>query len=152
MSLGNGNKGENQIMVVAEKLEYKTPSHMADAGAAPATVSAAPLIGTWKNINPSTRDIVEVVIAASGSGISVNVYGACSPTPCNWGSVAGTAYAANVSSSPAVAFSAQYSFSFAQVLVVGTHAGKHLNVQTFTNFTDGSGRSNLHTADQLAKS
>jgi hypothetical protein len=139
-------------MVVAEKLEYKAPSHMADAGAAPAVVSAAPLIGTWKNVNPATQDIVEVVIAGSGSSISVNVYGACSPTPCNWGTVAGAAYAASVSSSPAVAFSAQYSLSFAQVLVVGHHNGKHMNLQTFTNFTDGSGRSNLYTTDQLLKS
>lgn len=138
-------------MVVTEKLEYKTPSHLADAGAAPATISAAPLIGTWKNVNPSTRDIVEVVIAASGSGISVNVYGACSPTPCNWGPVTGTAYAASVSARPAVAFSAQYSFSFAQVTVVGHHTGQHLTIQTFTNFTDGSGRSNLYTTDQMAK-
>jgi hypothetical protein len=139
-------------MVVAEKLEYKAPSHMADAGAQPATVSAASLIGTWKNVNPATRDIVQVVIAASGAGISVNVYGACSPTPCNWGAVAGIAYAANVSATPAVAFSAQYSFSFAQVEVVGHHNGKHMTLQTFTNFTDGSGRSNLYTADQLTKS
>ena len=139
-------------MVVAEKLEYKAPSHMAEAGAAPAIVSAAPLIGTWKNVNPSTRDIVQVVIAASGSGISVTLYGACSPTPCNWGTVAGTPYAASVSSSPAVAFSAQYGLSFAQVVVVGHHNGKHLTIQTFTNFTDGSGRSNMYTTDQLAKS
>jgi hypothetical protein len=139
-------------MLVAEKLEYKAPSHVSEAGAAPATVSAASLIGTWKNVDPSTKDIVQVVIASSGSGISVTLYGACSPTPCNWGSVSGTAYAANVSSSPAVAFSAQYTLSFAQVIVVGHHNGKQLTLQTFTNFTDGSGRSNLYTTDQLAKS
>src|SRR5580704_8259342 len=93
--------------------EFKAPSHIAETGATAAVVSATPLLGTWTNINHATRDLVKIVIAASGAGISVDTFGACSPTPCNWGSAPGLAYAANVSSSPAVAFSAQYKFSFA---------------------------------------
>jgi hypothetical protein len=67
------------------------------------------------------------------------------------GLVPGLAYAANVSSTPAVAFSAQYTFSFAKVIVTGQLQGSRLLVETFTEFTDGSGRSNLYTTDQMAK-
>lgn len=116
-----------------------------------AVVSPATLIGTWTNINKSTTDLVKIVIAAAGGGFSVDAFGACSPTPCNWGSVPGIAYAANVSSGTAVAFCAQYSFGFANATIIG-HLQEHkLLVETFTEFTDGSGRSNLYTTDQMVK-
>src|SRR5580704_12576921 len=99
--------------------DYKAPAHMAEAGAPAAVVSPAPLLGTWTNTNHATRDIVKIIIAAAGAGISVDVFGACTPTPCVWGVVPGTAYAANVGATPAEAFSAQYKFSFALVTVVG---------------------------------
>jgi hypothetical protein len=56
-----------------------------------------------------------------------------------------------VSSSAAIAFSAQYKFSFAQTMVVGYLHGHQLVVETLTQFTDGSGRSNLYTTDHMAK-
>jgi len=132
--------------------QFKAPSHVAGAAAAPpAVVSPAPLTGTWTNTNKATRDIVKIVIAASGGGISVEAFGACSPTPCDWGSVPGIVYAATVSASKATAFSAQYKFSFGQATIAGHLHEGHLLIQTFTQFTDGSGRSNLFTTDQLAK-
>jgi hypothetical protein len=138
-------------MTPQQKLVYKAPSQMAAAGAPAAHVSSTPLIGTWKNTNHATNDIVEIIIAASGANISVQTFGACTPTPCDWGSAPGIAYSANVGSSQAVAFSANYKFSFANVTVTGHHAGKFLELQTFTEFTDGSGRSNMYTTDQMAK-
>jgi hypothetical protein len=136
---------------VSTKHEYMTPSQMVEGAATAAAVASAPLVGTWNNVNPATRDVVKVVIAAAGSGIKVDAFGACSPTPCNWGSVAGLAYAANVSSSPAVAFSAQYKFSFSQVILVGHLQGKNLIIETFTHFTDNSGRSDYYSTDTMAK-
>jgi hypothetical protein len=151
LSLDSESKQEDKNLTPKSTSEYKAPSHMAGTGATPAVVSPAALIGTWTNTNPATKDLVKIVISAAGSGISVETFGACVPTPCPWGSVPGTAYAANVSSSPAVAFSAQYKFSFSQVIVVGHLQGQYLEVETFTLFTDGSGRSNLYTTDQMAK-
>jgi len=131
--------------------DYKAPSHMLGAGAAPAVASPAALVGTWNNTDHATRDIVKIVIAAAGSNITADVFGACSPSPCVWGTVPGFAYAANVSSTPSVAFTAQYTFSFAKVIVTGHLNGKFLDLETFTEFTDGSGRSNLYTTDQMAR-
>lgn len=136
---------------MSTKHAFKAASQVAEAGATAATVSPSPLVGTWTNTNTATNDLVKIIIAASGAGITVNAFGACSPTPCDWGSVPGIVYAANVSSSPAVAFSAQYAQGFAQVIVVGHHAGKNLVVETFTQFTDGSGRSNYYSTDTMAK-
>ena len=136
---------------VSSKHEYMTPSQIVEGAATAAAVVSTPLVGTWKNINPATRDLVKVVIAAAGSAIKVEAFGACSPTPCDWGSVAGLAYAASVSSSPAVAFSAQYKFSFSQVILVGHLQGKNLIIETFTHFTDGSGRSDYYATDTMVK-
>ena len=139
-------------MTTTQKSEFKAPSQVADDTASPALItSVAPLLGIWKNIDKSTRDLVEIVISGSASSPSVQVYGACSPTPCDWGSVTGIAYAANVSAPEGIAFSALYNFSFSKVIVVGHLKGRHLDVETFTEFTDGSGRSNLYTSDTMAK-
>ena len=136
-------------MTAVSKPEYRTPSQVAKSGAHPAIVSPAPLVKTWTNVNHATNDIVKIVISMSGMSFKVDVFGACVPNPCSWGTVAAIPYAANVSSSPAVAFSAHYSFSFAQVILVGHLLGKEMILETFTQFTDGSGRSNLYTTDTM---
>jgi hypothetical protein len=136
---------------VSTKHEYMTPSQIVEGAAKAAAVTATPLLGTWNNVNPATRDVVKVVIAAAGSGIKVDAFGACSPTPCNWGNVAGLAYSASVSSSAAIAFSAQYKFSFSQVILTGHLQGKNLIIETFTHFTDGSGRDDYYSTDTMAK-
>jgi hypothetical protein len=136
---------------VSTKHEYMTPSQIFEGAAKAAAVTSAPLVGTWKNINSATRDLVKIVITASGSEIKVDAFGACSPTPCNWGNVAGMVYAASVASGPAVAFSAQYKFSFSQVILVGHLQGRELIVETFTHFTDGSGRSDYYSTDTMVK-
>src|SRR5947209_5534290 len=80
----------------------------------PELVAANPLAGTWVNCDHKTRSIVRLVIAASGKGISVHGFGACTPTPCDWGIAPGLMYAENVTASPAVAFTATYTFAFKQ--------------------------------------
>jgi hypothetical protein len=129
--------------------DYMASSHLATGGAKPAAVCAASLFGTWKNISSSTRDLVKIVIVRSATGIAVETFGACAPTPCRWGSVMGLAYASTVSSSPAIAFTAQYTFTFSHVILIGYLHGRELLVETFTQFTDGSGRSNLYSSDTL---
>jgi hypothetical protein len=138
-------------MTTVTKPESKAPSQEVDLKASPATVSANPLVGTWTNTNTATRDLVKIVIAATHTGISVHAYGACVPTPCDWGAVAALDYASSVSSTAAVAFSAQYTFSFSKVILTGHLDGKLLTVESFTEFTDGSGRNNYYSAMQMKK-
>ena len=133
--------------------EFNLPSDVAGKAAPKAAVVApSALVGTWNNCDPATRGLVRVVIAASGSAITVHAFGACTPTPCDWGVVPGLAYAADVSSSAAVAFTAHYKFSFKDTIVTGILDQRTLIVETFNHFTDGSGRSDYYSRAYLCHS
>ena len=136
------------------KREFKAPADLAQKAAevrAAAAVGPAALLGTWNACDGATRGPVKVVIAASGAGITVNVFGACTPTPCDWGKVPGRSYAADVSSTVAVAFSAHYKFSFVDTIVTGVLDSGSLRVETFNHFTDGSGRSDYYSRGYFCK-
>jgi len=141
---------------MAEEYEFNAPADQpeeaeAEREAAAAVVGPAALVGTWNACDAATRSLVRVVIAASGAGITVHAFGACTPTPCDWGSVPGLAYAADVSSSVAVAFTARYKFKFKEVIVTGVLDNGSLRVETFNNFTDNSGRSDYYTRGYFCK-
>ena len=110
-----------------------------------AVVSPSALLGTWNACDPDTSGLVRVVLAASGSGMTVQVFGACHPTPCDWGVEPAIAYAANVSATESVAFTATYKFSFKKVIVTGVLDSGSMRVETFNRFTDGSGRSDYYS-------
>lgn len=142
---------------MAEENEFNAPADLleeaeAEREALAAVVGPAALVGTWNACNAATRNLVRVVIAASGSAITVQALGACTPTPCDWGSVPGLAYAANVTASTAVAFTARYEFSFKEVIVTGVLDNGSLIVETFNHFTDGSGRSDYYSKGYFCKS
>ena len=116
-----------------------------------AAVVATPLVGTWVNCDHHTRGLVRLMIAASGNEITVHGFGACSPTPCDWGVVNGLIYADNVTATPAVAFSAVYTFGFKQTTLVGRMQNGALIVETFDHFTDHSGRSDYYSMNILSQ-
>jgi hypothetical protein len=109
------------------------------------------LLGTWVNVNSATRDIVKVVLTNNGGALGVHAYGACSPTPCDWGEVTGQAYAASVSGGKAVAFTANYAFGFKDTILTGHLDHDHLIVDDFNVFEDGSGRSAYFTEGTFKK-
>ena len=117
----------------------------------PAVLVANPLVGTWINCNHHTRSIVRLVIATSGKEITVHGFGACSPTPCDWGTAPGMIYAENVTASPAVAFTAMYNFGFKQTILVGRLLEGALEVELFDHFTDNSARSDYYSRNILTQ-
>jgi hypothetical protein len=141
---------------MAEEHEFNAPADLAaevqaEAEARAAVVGPAALVGTWSACDAATRGLVRVVIAAAGQGITVHAFGACTPTPCDWGAVPGLAYAADVSSTAAVAFSAHYKFKFKDVIITGVLDSGSLRVDTFNHFTDGSGRSDYYGRGYFCK-
>lgn len=116
------------------------------------TLSLKNLTGKWQACNRGTRGLVRVVLGTKGDTLTVQVFGACSPTPCDWGVVAGIAYAENVSATDAIAFSATYVFSFKEAIVTGLLDNGTLIVETYNKFTDGSGRSNYYSREYLCRS
>jgi hypothetical protein len=139
-----------------EEHEYKAPADLHHEVAAAAeelagVVGPSALVGSWHACDSATRGIVRIDIAAAGQGITVHAFGACVPNPCDWGTVPGLAYAANVSSNAAIAFSAQYKFGFVETIVVGVLDNGSLVVEDFNHFTDGSGRSDYYEKGYFCK-
>ena len=145
---------------VIAKHEFRAPADMLEkererlsitAPIMALTVASAPILGTWVNCDHATRGLVRVMIAAKGNEITVHAFGACSPTPCDWGQVDGRIYAESVASTPAIAFTTQYNFSFKQTTVVGHLYQGALFVETFDHFTDNSGRADYYSLDVMTK-
>ena len=118
---------------------------------AAATLSLKNLTGKWNNCDRATRGVVSVVLSADGANLKVQVFGACVPSPCDWGVVKGIAYAENVSAADAIAFSATYDFKFKSTIVTGCLDSGSLIVETYDMFKDGSGRSNYCSRVYLCK-
>lgn len=136
------------------KQEFRAPSDMLEnervrlgitTPPAAVVVTPQPLVATWINCDHQTRGLVRLMIAASGSEITVHAFGACQPTPCDWGVVNGSIYADNVTSVPAMAFTATYTFAFKQTVIVGHLFNGSLLVETFDHFTDKSGRADYYS-------
>ena len=137
--------------MVITKLEFRAPADVAEEHIEQQLVpSSSALVKTWVNTDPATRGMVKIVIAAAGGGVSAHAFGACTPTPCDWGTVPGKVFSANVSSSTGIAFTAHYSFGFKNTTVTGHLNGKNLIVETFDEFTDGSARNNYYSSYTMA--
>jgi hypothetical protein len=111
------------------------------------------LVGTWHNVDKHTRSIVKIIIADDGAGgITVHGFGACEPTPCDWGAVPGVVYSDSVSDSEGKYFTAIYHFGFETTILTGrVKPNGLLVVHSYTQFTDGSSRYNYSTANDFIK-
>lgn len=119
--------------------------------ACPAFASIGQFVGKWKNTDANTRGITTLEIGASGTALSVQAWGKCSPQDCDWGMVPGYAYGLNVSSNlgaTASVVTALYKTNFSETILVIRSGGAHLRADSFTRFTDNSKRSN-YTATYL---
>ena len=132
-------------------MDFKAPLDLAEeahpvAKAIPTGVAA--LVGNWTNCDKDTRSLVRAAITNAKKGVNVELFGACHPTPCDWGTMAAHTYAPDVSSKNVVAFSTHYKFDFKETVVTGTllHAGL-LMIELFNHFTDGSDRMDYSTKD-----
>ncbi|MFZ3148681.1 MAG: hypothetical protein WA137_06530 [Methanothrix sp.] len=118
------------------------------------TASLAQFAGDWSNVDTNTGGITKLSIAISGDSADVHVWGKCHPTDCDWGDVTAFAFAPDVSSdlvSQARALMAIFVTSFSETTLFIKPQGSRLSVQSYTRFTDGSGRSNYASSDVFQK-
>jgi len=122
-------------------------------GARAGTIWPNPLLGTWANVDADRRGLLTVTIKASNGGVTVDAAErAGSPASASYsGPVPATLYSESVESPKAVAFHAQYKDSLTRRTIVGQIRGQYLEVQFFTEWTDGSGRYDYHLAARMAK-
>jgi hypothetical protein len=161
------NEGEQRVKlapraVIAALITTTAVAAALLSSSVPALASPTPpapnpvLFGTWANTNPGTNNVVDIVVSPSGNGIMVDGFGACSPTPCQWGNIPGTVFGANVSSPTGNSFEANWNFGFSRTVLLATvHSVLFvpvLTVQEFTTFTDHSGRSNFEVTETFVRS
>lgn len=98
------------------------------------------LVKTW---TAGGSGIVKLVIASTPQGATATAFGSCHPTACPWGTRPLTVFAPNVSTKLGRVGTATYVTSFSETWLIASLSGPDsLTVQTFTHFTDHSGRSN----------
>ena len=145
---------------IVTKSEFRTPSDILEKEVerlkvpppkAPVAVTAQPILGTWVNCDHQTRGLVRLMITAAGNEVMIHAFGACTPTPCDWGAVPGIIYADNVTATPAVAFTAVFNFTFKHTTIVGHLLNGALVVETFDHFTDRSGRADYYSHNVLSQ-
>jgi hypothetical protein len=115
---------------------------------------AKPLLGTWKNTSPAGGNVTRIRLGLNpGGSLSVHAFGNCAPALCNWGVVRGITFGTSIASVSGRVFLAPYTFSFKDALLSGSvnRAGTILTVQTWSEFTDHSGRSNYVTTDTFTR-
>lgn len=120
------------------------------ASARPPTSHAA-LIGTWTNTNASTRSIVRVVIRPAGAGITIQAFGACTPTPCDHGVIRAAAFSPGVSNIRTNGFRAGKSFGFKTTWYNGYLAGQRLSLLTQDTFSAGDTRTDYNIMETFVK-
>jgi len=118
-------------------------------GAAPpgGRVDHTPLLGTWYATDKAAAGIVKMTLSDRGGAFVVRAWGATSPELVDFGEVEAVAYAANVASLQAMAFSAVFNFGFLETLLAAYYKGGILVLDTFNTFKDESGRSPYFTRE-----
>lgn len=100
------------------------------------------LLGVWINTHSATGGIVRVLLETKNGSFTVHAFGACDPSPCDWGEVKAEVFAESILSEEGKTFLAFYDVG---VMEVYLHAWVKLGVLVivkFDRFKDGSGRSN----------
>jgi hypothetical protein len=145
----DGANGGKIMDDTAIALKFNKPAEK--PGLTPEALILTSLVGTWVNVNAATRDIIKIVLTNDKGSLGVHAFGACSPTPCDWGQVPGQAYSASIAGGATVAFTANYKFGFKNTILTGHLNGEHLVADDFNVFTDGSGRSPYFTEGTFKK-
>lgn len=122
---------------------------LAAALISPALAAPADFIGTWVNTNSNTSGVTRLVItSAGGNKLNIEAFGKCHPTDCKWGKTSLITYSNNVQNPNTRYGTASYNPGFDQTLLTLDLKGRNaLSLQSFTEFTDNSGRQNYSSIE-----
>ncbi len=110
------------------------------------------LIGVWNNTNPATGNIVRVIIRPAGTGVTVQPFGACSPTPCDHGILSARTFSNGVASKNAIGFHSAKNFGFKITSYDGIRRGTGLVLLTQNTFVAGDTRFNYTMMETYVRS
>jgi len=107
----------------------------------PWQLDPGPLVGTWRNIDPAARRLARVRITERDGYLVLRPHGVWGPRRHDWHATVGSAFAEDVRTNLAAAFTAFFLLSVGQVEMVGYLDRRLLTIETASTFTDGGGRS-----------
>lgn len=110
-----------------------------------AQTAASTLLGTW---NATGTGLVQVVIAGAPGAYTVHIKGACSPTPCDWGTQPLTVFAPSAAITVGKIGMATFNQGFVTRTVIVTAqdtTAPFLRVDVLSKFPPGDTRSNYAT-------
>lgn len=106
--------------------------------------ASASLLGNWKNVDPTTRSLLRIVVDRA----SIRPYGSCGGTECDWGRLRSQSFASQVEGHDTAALLANFDDRAARrVITLMLEADGRLKVQVFNHFIDGSERSDYVETD-----
>ncbi|MGD1875681.1 MAG: hypothetical protein ACFB02_21835 [Mastigocoleus sp.] len=124
------------------------------AGAiAPAMAAPRDFVGTWVNSDTNTRGITKIVVRrAPGNKLVISTFGKCHPTDCKWGAKRLSTYGTSVQDKNHRYATTIYNKKFATTFLnIGLSGRNRLRLQSFTKFTDNSGRQNYSSRAVFVK-
>jgi hypothetical protein len=117
----------------------------------PLAANPASFLGDWRNTDPNAAGTVELQISQVGGLYQIHGWGACEPSPCDYGTVALTFYSTGVEGGDTYYGLAVYQFDFkTSYFVLEFIAPNTLQVTEFSHFTDASGRSDYFLTETFA--
>ncbi len=110
----------------------------------------APIVGHWRNCTEATDHIAAFDLWADETGLRLRVFGAGADGMIDWGEAPCAAFVAPASMEIS-GLHARYALDGAEVLLAINHAKGILVIQTYTTFTDGSGRAAYYSREFFHK-
>jgi hypothetical protein len=118
-----------------------------DGQGAGGSIDPTPLLGAWLNTDKATRGIVKLIIRDDDNAFKVRAFGACVPSPCDWGEAEGHVFSAGVASREGMAFTVSFDFGFMETDLAVYMKGGILVLDSFNTFKDGSGRADYFSRE-----
>ena len=114
--------------------------------------SAEDFVGTWTNADLESGKMIKFVITQEDSEYYFRGYGACHPTPCDWGTTPLTLYSKSVSDTNDIAGTAEYDSGFKETRIYLVMLNPYvIMAYNFDKFADASGRHNCASMDCFTK-
>jgi hypothetical protein len=124
----------------------QAPRPAAPATNRPAQASGAD--GNWVNVDAKTRNLARITI----EGMSVHPFGACSPTPCDWGVLPAKSSTTQAGTVRRAALVAVHTTKAEQnTLTIVVDPDGRLSVNVLTHFTDNSGRKDYNVVNTMTR-
>ncbi len=105
--------------------------------------------GDWVNADADTDGLTRLMIRNESGALQVQAWGSCTPVDCEWGTVGGVPYTTDINQDmfqTAQMITAMFDSATGRMtLLIEPISADQLQVTTLRQYTDASGRSNVHS-------